>query len=346
VAEKLAAEGTPSLICNTAPRPGASGLRYHFSRLGAYLYSCWAILSCAAAGPAIVYLSLSGGLGLLYDLAIVVAARFRGCGIIFHHHSFAYITTPSRLMRLMVNIGASSQAHVVLCPMMGQRLVAGYGCRVRYEVISNLLFLEEPDAAAISSRGALRVIGYLSMLSFEKGVDRYLDLFASLRARGSRLTGIMAGRFESRQVQEYVERRIREIGNIEYWGEVHDDRKRRFLTTIDLLVLPTRYANEADPLVVYEAQLFGAAVAASARGCLAEPARAGSLVALDSTSSDLGQLVERILSWERDPATFQCTMHSFRGAFGTLVDHRVEDAQAFRRLFGRSGGVLQAQGRR
>jgi glycosyltransferase involved in cell wall biosynthesis len=236
-------------------------------------------------------------------------------------------------MRIIVNTAGASQLHIVLCPTMALRLAEEYGSWLKPVVISNLLFLDVPDASARPTIGELAVIGFLSQLSFDKGVDRYLDLFASLRARGSRIAGIMAGSFENREVQDHVERRLREIGNIEYWGPVYGKKKESFLSSIDLLVFPTRYANEAEPLAVYEAQAAGIPVAASNRGCLAEPGRSGSLFLLDSMASDLGPLIEQIMIWEKDPSSFQRVAQQFRDEFSVLLEQRNADAETFRTLF-------------
>ena len=53
-------------------------------------------------------------------------------------------------------------------------------------------------------------------------------------------------------------------------GPVHGAAKARFFAMIDVFVFPTRYAHEADPLVVWEALAAGRPVIAYARGCIRE----------------------------------------------------------------------------
>jgi glycosyltransferase involved in cell wall biosynthesis len=57
---------------------------------------------------------------------------------------------------------------------------------------------------------------------------------------------------------------------LDYRGAVHGDAKTTFFHDIDVLLFPTRYANEAQPLVVLEAMAHGVPVIAAARGCIAE----------------------------------------------------------------------------
>ena len=158
---------------------------------------------------------------------------------------------------------------------MAERLRERYNPGLRTEVISNFAFLGALEPHGTNSSRGLSAIGYLSNISFEKGIDRFLDVMAALRARGSRLTGRIAGPFADHSVKHYVEERVAEIGGIEYVGPVFGESKSRFLSSIDMLVFPTRYLHEAQPLVVYEAQAAGVVVSASDRGCIAQMIPAG-----------------------------------------------------------------------
>src|SRR6478672_3499136 len=76
-AEMLAERGIPHLPCRTSPRVDSQGDAYHLSRIAAYLRSCRFVFGSKTDGGAVVYLSLSGGLGLFYDLIIILAARLK-----------------------------------------------------------------------------------------------------------------------------------------------------------------------------------------------------------------------------------------------------------------------------
>jgi glycosyltransferase involved in cell wall biosynthesis len=331
VVQTLTAGKIPLLVCNTSPLAGARGLAYHISRITAYLVCLRTVLS-QPSRPTTLYLSLAGGRGLLYDLALVGAARVRRCAIIFHHHNFSYLNSPSRTMRAIVRLAGRGQTHIALCPTMATKLDAIYGLRPRMEIISNLAFLSFPESATRSPTRPLEAIGFFSNISFEKGVDRYLDLLAQLRTRGSRVKGVIAGPFDSRRVQQYVEGRIQEIGGIDYRGPVYGEHKALFLSSIDLLVFPTRYANEAEPLVIYEAQAAGVPVAASKSGCIPEMIGAASDLLLDP-SADFARLIEQVLVWERDPHDFQNFVQQLRQHFVGLLTQCAHDRTRFCALF-------------
>jgi glycosyltransferase involved in cell wall biosynthesis len=332
VVQLAAAEKIDLVKCNASPLPGSTGLRYHVSRVRAYLRVYYEILRCAPHAHRAAYVSLSGGFGLCYDLAAVALCRIKGLALIFHHHSFAYLDTPSLIVGMIVRAAGRRQAHIALCPIMAQRLHALYGSHLQIVVVSNLTLLDLAVAAERSAGAVLRTLGYLSNISFEKGIDRYLDLLALLRAGGSRIKGLIAGPFQDDQVRAYVERRMAEIGEIDYLGPVYDARKAEFFASIDLLVFPSRYGNEAEPLVLYEALAAGIPSAASARGCIAGINAPASIFLLNATGSDLDALAQQIRRWEKDAEAYANTARAVRGEFAALQAQRTEDAERLRQL--------------
>lgn len=327
--DTLRAAGFQLALGNTSPGDAAGGWRHHFNRARAYVRCGRTILSQPDAS--ILYLSLSGGYGLLYDLLIVVLARWLGKTIAFHHHSFAYLTKRSAILASIVRMAGADQLHIALCPRMATRLSELYGGHLRTVVISNLAFMDLPAAELRSPERRFNSIGYLSNISLEKGIDRFLDLMARLRESGSRLTARIAGPCPDAEIEHYIKRRASEIDGIEYVGPVYDDAKIRFLSSIDVLVFPTRYVNEAQPVVIYEAQMAGIIVAASSRGCIANMVSEELL--LDPSASDLDKIAEQILAWEKSDADFQAILDEARSNRAALLVQREDDARKFLELF-------------
>jgi glycosyltransferase involved in cell wall biosynthesis len=333
VVETLTAQNIPVKACSTSPWPGARGLRYHLGRMAAYLKCCATIATSGQIET--VYISLSGGFGLIYDFFVVAAARLKRCDLILHHHTFHYIVRPSRVLRAIVRMAGTRQRHIALCPTMALRIADIYGAGLKLDVISNLTFFDVPATPARADAGPLRVLGYLSAVSFDKGIDRFLDLMAELRAKGSQVAGLIAGPCADQTVREYVERRVRDIGGLKYLGAVYDNEKDSFLSSIDVLIFPSRL-NEAQPLVIFEAQAAGAIVAATGQGCVPEM-RGGpaSIFVLDPEISVLDPLVERITSWEREPQRFREDVIQARAEFEMLLTQKTADFQRFLALFAR-----------
>src|SRR6188508_1325212 len=78
VARILATSGVTHVACSVSPRPGARGIVYHFSRIAAVSRNILRLVCHRSKDPTTVYLSLSGGWGLVYDLLTALVARARG----------------------------------------------------------------------------------------------------------------------------------------------------------------------------------------------------------------------------------------------------------------------------
>jgi glycosyltransferase involved in cell wall biosynthesis len=334
VKNRMVARGVRLVVCNTSERLGSRGLVYFLTRAAAYFRSYCTILKQARRSEKrAVYVSLSGRLGLIYDLVLVTVARLTGCDMIFHHHTFSYIADPSPFLKMIVKIAGGSQIHIALCPSMARKLREVYGAELRVELMSNLAFVDLPDAKAAAATRPLGAIGYLSNVSFAKGIDRYLDLLVLLRAKGSQLKGKIAGPFDDDSVRQYVERRMHEIGDVDYAGAVYAERKSAFLGSIDLLVFPSRL-NEGQPVVIFEALAAGIPAVAPAVGCIGDIVDPVSAVLFDPKSADLDALAERILAWEKDPASFDSVARQLRGRFATLVEQCAAEVAHFDTIVG------------
>ena len=209
-----------------------------------------------------------------------------------------------------------------------------YGTHLKTATISNLAFVDFPADKPQRCGRTFRSIGYLSNITLEKGIDRFIDLIALLRARGCHLPARIAGPCSDLEIEHYIKRRASELGGIEYVGPVYGDAKARFLSSIDVLVFPTRYANEAEPVVIYEAQVAGIIVAASSRGCIADMIPEDFL--LDPSASDLDKLAKQIQAWEKSRDDFQAALEESERHRTALLVQREDDAKKFIDLFGGS----------
>src|SRR5438270_746781 len=96
--------------------------------------------------------------------------------------------------------GAAVVTQSVVNKLLGEKLARLYDPRLRTMAISNLAFIEPLSLAASRASFGLTEVGYLSNISFEKGIDRFLDLVALLRDGGSRLSARIAGPFDNDMV--------------------------------------------------------------------------------------------------------------------------------------------------
>jgi len=269
----------PVQVFDRAPRSGALPRRVAgaLGRWARFVGALWR----APRGSA-VYLGLSGGRGQLVDALYLAAARLLGRPVCVHHHSFAYLRAPAWHSRLALGLARGAR-HVALCPCMGETLASAYGIApAQVAVLSNAAFL--PPAAALPAqvpRSELR-LGFLSNITTDKGIWAFFELVDALRARGLALQAQVAG-----PVAPEIATRFAEALAARPWcrhlGPVYGDAKAAFFADIDLLVFPTFYANEAEPVTVLEALAAGVPVLANARGCITEmvPPDAGAVMLAD-----------------------------------------------------------------
>ena len=330
----LIAHNISAIAHDVSPQAVLKKAPYHLGRFVSYakIY-----LSLLTQKPNQVYISLSGGMGLYYDLVLIALARFKGAQLIFHHHSFAYIHKPVKIMRLICHLCRNNGYHIFLSPEMKADFIVRYGLEthgpdIQAWSLSNLAFFAQDKVIKPEKRHRLQTIGYLSNISFDKGIDRFLDILAKLRQQGSQIKGLIAGPYGSPEVKDYVQKRINEIGNIDYIGPVYDQAKTDFFAKCDYFIFPTRYANEAQPMVIFEAQLMGLPVAMSNRGCLGSMAADHDLL-LDATSSQYDILVNLLLSLEKDHDAFQALSDKAFVRINDLNKQTASYRQAFLNLF-------------
>ena len=226
--------------------------------------------SCACRRNAGLYLALSGGYGQFIDLIYVIVSRMFQVPIFVHHHSFAYIDAPTSLSRLVFAL-LRRETHVVLGEKMGRQLAKMYRIdERRIKVVSNAAFyasLQEVPANRDNSTAVS--IGFLSNITFDKGFVEFFEILTRLRLLGIPYRAQIAGPL-AHGATAVFDRLLREAGDVEYVGPVYDEAKDRFYDNLDIFVFPTKYSNEAEPLVLFEAMRRGVFVIACDRGSIGE----------------------------------------------------------------------------
>lgn len=232
------------------------------------------ILRRAWQPPTYVYIGISGGTGLFFDCVLALAIRWLRVPVVVHHHSFSYVSKNSVFFRWFCSLLRSvSVTHVVLCSEMGEQLCARYSALIaptQVHVLSNAAFFEGGKAipATTNPPTALRV-GYISNITPEKGIRDVLALFTLGRKAGLSIEMTVAGPCADESIRTELEKMSNGQEPFTYLGAVYGERKNEFFNSLDVLVFPTRYANEAEPLVIYEAAEQGVPTIANARGCIA-----------------------------------------------------------------------------
>jgi glycosyltransferase involved in cell wall biosynthesis len=262
-----------------------------------------AMKASARANPSdVVYLTPDSGKGLLGSVLMVAVLALARRKLLIHHHVFSYVRQPSMISRLYFGLAGSRAKHIVLCSKMDALLQSAYGSNLDTVIQSNAALV--PAARDRPNRDRVQTIGYLSNISLEKGIDTFLYAAEELTKRHPHLDVLIAGPASSSEVRSLVENFVsKDRTHRTYLGPVYGADKERFFTKVDVLLFPTRYRNEAEPLVIFEAARYGTLVMASDMGCICEQIGDAGLVV--PQSGDFSSLaVARVDSWIQNPEVF------------------------------------------
>lgn len=228
------------------------------------------VVSRGASRDDSLYVALSGGRRQAIDACFIALARVRRLRIFIHHHSFAYINSRSRLAALTFRLAGRRAQHIVLCSTMRSKLASRYALDSgSVRVVSNAAFMPKsatPGMRTAAANGEI-VLGYISYLTEEKGILHFITLCRRLIDQGIKVSGLIAGAGPPEMVAR-VKREIEGYDRLSYVGVVAGETKEKFFADIDWLVFPSSYVNEAEPLVLWEAQSRGVICIATDVGCI------------------------------------------------------------------------------
>jgi glycosyltransferase involved in cell wall biosynthesis len=254
-------------IFDRTPRSNHVVLRRLGQLLQPFRYVAWSLKGRNCS----LYLALSGGYGQFFDWLYVIAARAFGSRIFIHHHSFAYLNSPSLLNRIFFAL-VRRETHIVLSRGMGLALANMYKLGPNFiKVVSNAALYapkKKNGGFEVSSCSPI-CLGFLSNVTFEKGFVEFFEVLSRLKKRGVAYKGIIAGPVDPAAAARFAQL-LASSSDIEYLGAIYGDAKDQFYDRLDFFLFPTQYANEAEPLVIHEALRSGVQVIACDRGAIAE----------------------------------------------------------------------------
>jgi len=279
----------------------------------------------------VLYMSVSGGYGQIYELGFLIVARLRGMRVFMHHHSFAYLDSPTRVTSLLVRLAGRKSIHIVQSAGMAERLRLTY--RIPSAVsVSNAVFLVTPGTSnQINQHQNFVNVGFISNISAEKGIFEFLDLMTAVRDKGIKLHARIAGSFQDAATERQVGKVLLELATVEYVGPQYGEQKDDFYVSIDALVFPTRYINEAEPLIIHEAISHGIPVIAYGRGCIPEIVSPECGLVVPPGEAFVPAALAQIEAWLAKPQAFQAASAAAAARFTALREenlHRWEDIQA------------------
>jgi glycosyltransferase involved in cell wall biosynthesis len=268
--ERLGKEAEVKFFNSALSHPNKSSSDYKFLKLLHQVKNIFTFIFLSfSKRPDALYIGLSGGYGQLFDCVYILTARLIKANIFIHHHSFAYLIKVNLCNKLCMKAGKSA-SHIVLSEGMGKLLSEKYRVRMQnITVLSNAAFLDNQQKTENfeSNKSTIFTLGFLSNIVREKGIMEYFAVVEQLAQEGIRVRGLIAGPVAP-EIKDIFLYKLATRNEIEYIGPVYGEAKERFYRQIDLLLFPTTYINEAEPITILEAMRHGVPTLATRRGCI------------------------------------------------------------------------------
>jgi glycosyltransferase involved in cell wall biosynthesis len=281
--ELLQMRGVSVLKIDLSPlRAKSSG--YHLTRIFRVIMGTCRILFAAGGTERRYMMSVDGGAGLLYNILLALAVRFRGRPLLLYHHSSEYICSNSRLMPFLLKATGGGAIHVMCSARMWANFRQRYHVHAHAFVVNNGAWVTLPSLNDHEKTGKLR-LGHLSGLTEEKGLGRVIETFRAVRRRNEGAELVLAGAPQDPAAQSTIAQAQAEFGDaLRYVGVLTGDAKEAFYKDLDYFLFPSLYPHETQSLVVPEALAAGIPVIAHDHRFVGEVlGRGGCLIPVDSS---------------------------------------------------------------
>jgi glycosyltransferase involved in cell wall biosynthesis len=276
-----------------------------------------------------LYMSVSGGFGQLYEVLFLLLARLHGMRIFLHHHSYAYLDQRKALSGVLVSVAGSDATHLTQSDGLTAKLRRTYHEAKRVVAISNAVLLLE-EIGSVAPHQTLTKIGYLGNISAEKGVFEFLDVAEKLEAIDQQIRAVLAGPFQDSKIERLVRERLTRLRSVDYAGPMFGPDKVAFFRDIDVLLFPTRYVNEAEPLTIHEAMMHGVPVIAYGRGAIGEIVSSVCGLVIDPSQDFVSHAVAQLQVWRESPQALRHASKAARDRFLEICGENKERWESVR----------------
>lgn len=317
-----------TILADTSPQRLERSLAYHLIRMRKLSVAILRLLAVSFRRSKRVYTVVESGAGIAYNLLAVLLCRALGYELFLHHHTARHIARRSGPVALLTMLAGQKATHIVLSDHMVADLRSRYPSIKRTQTLHNARNVT-PFARAQRLEGCQLRLGLLANLSTEKGLNTAIATSLAAAEAGLNVKLTLAGPFGDPVARSTVTRICRETDKFEYRGPVYGQAKRAFFEELDVFLFPTRYAHEAQPLVILEAMAAGVPVIATDHGYIAELMRGcGAFIPADADFSLLA--VALLKTWIADRDALHEAGTRSRARFDQLI--QISERQ-FRTLF-------------
>ena len=241
---------------------------YHLKRLKQLIENCFILMRKICIKKSRVYIVPDGGLGLFYTLIYTNICSIFNAEMVFHYRNYSYIDKKSKILSLCLMLAKNRITHIFLDPYMEKSFINQYG-----DVKSSLIFLNsafiENILINVKNGGAILKVGYLSNLCEEKGLYDVIKLIEDCEDLHQRVNFFIAGKAVGKKDMEAINLLSKKYPKaVTYAGEMYGNEKNIFYENSDIFIFPTKYRQEAQPNVIFEAMAQGCVVVANKKGSI------------------------------------------------------------------------------
>ncbi len=213
-----------------------------------------------------LYMVPDSGAGLLTFALCAPLIRRSFRRVILHHHAMAPLSGRNATLAAALKMLEDKTLHIVLGQDMADGLRFFYGVDPKQiHRLGNAPLVAPPRVAQARPR-AMR-FGFIGNITQAKGIFSFMAVLRNLQSNGRFAEAVIAGPVRDGFVQAEINRFISEDPTRRRTlGAVEGRAKTVFFASIDALLFPSTYANEAQPLTIYEALSAHRPVLAIERG--------------------------------------------------------------------------------
>ncbi len=237
----------------------------------------------------VVYFGTTRPFSFIVDFVSTELLRSTRTPVVNYVHTVGYdaLAARGRLWRGLVRRHLTCFQETVVLTESLRADIEAFVPLARMSVIGNAVSTPPAVDPTTQSSNGRKKVAYLSNLLAEKGADVFTDVAISLSQARTDVDFALAGAVSDQAFAAEQVRKVKAAGledRVRFCGPVFGDRKWEFLAEADLLLFPTTYRYEAQPLVILEALSVGTPVVSSRIGGITTTLRDGETgVLIDAT---------------------------------------------------------------
>lgn len=248
-----------------------------------------------------IYLVCPSQRAIFIIAALITLIRPFANRIVCHHHGRRWFVRRNTI--LAHSVFSHRVRTLTQCDALVEMLRAQYP-KARPFPMSNAWLVPKTIEKNPSATTNPNILGYISNLTFEKGIDSAIETLVLAHQVCDDFILHVAGKPQSTDVATYIHEAIQRGTPLSQLGFVNGKRKTEFFETIHVLLFPTRYAIEAEPLVTLEALAHGVPVLSTCIGCLGRNITKSGGAAFPEASNFPESALQILLHWRASPESY------------------------------------------